>query len=119
MKLETEDAVAQIHQGCRRIAFDGFAGPFGTLQRDDLLTSFKGRVALSCEIVVFRSAVLHAVKDAVAGIDHVLNFFGHRHAVLLHLLHGGLQTNGVPGFKRPQFEIEAPLHGIVDIDDGV
>ncbi len=114
--LEARDAIAEVDQ----------RGPEGVLHDPSLLLQVRqqdrglwaphGLVATRAEIEVEAVNPFLLVKAALSLGQHALHDRWHLHAGSFHLLDARGDPDRVPGLERAHRPVEAPLHGVVDVD---
>ena len=119
MKFKAENAVIQVDQAGRFGSLDNLSFGLHSCQRNNVFADHPFFIAFRYKIIVKHRAVFRFVKRGVPGFQHLLDFLRYLKSIFLHAFDSGCQTDGIPGFKRPHLQIEAPLHGIVDIHNGI
>ncbi len=119
VELEAGHAVAHVDEARAGVLADDLLALLEGRQDDDLGVLGELHVVLLREVVVVGAVFLLRVEGGEPALEHLLDLLGHLLAELLHGLHGLLDPDGVPGLEGPQRVVIAPLHGVVDLHDGV
>ena len=119
MKFATEHSVTNINERCGPAGFYDFVRASEHIQGNDIVTDFNILVGFRYKIIKGCFSVFSFVKRGVSGCKHFSDFFRHVKSVILHLLNGFLNADGIPCFKGTHFKIVSPFHGIVYFNHGV
>ena len=87
VKFETENTIAQIHEGCILIGLNLFAVCLQACQGDDIGTRLDGFVFTGSKIVEKASALLNLIKRGMTGCQHFADIFGDEKSILFHFVH--------------------------------
>ena len=117
MKFEAQYAIAQVDQACALIRAQFLALRFQVGQRDGIGVSRKRPVRLRAQVVVTDLAtVLILIERRVAAGQHLLDPRRDGGTVIFYALHGSGHAERIPDFKRAQLPLEAPLHGVINLE---
>ncbi|EKD39983.1 MAG: hypothetical protein ACD_75C00218G0001 [uncultured bacterium] len=112
MELETEDAVAQVDNRTAGVFLDDFAGLLENLQANFAGFDRHRHVTLFQDIEVLLAALLVVTIESFDALQRLR----HLDAVFLRSFDEGLDADGIEHLERTDFPVEAPAHGVVDID---
>ncbi|EKD34620.1 MAG: hypothetical protein ACD_75C02258G0002 [uncultured bacterium] len=113
MELEAEDAVAKVNDRAVGILLHHLAGLLEDLETNLTRLDRHRNVGFTQQIVVFFFALL---VEAVEGL-YALQGLGHLDAVFFRPFNEILYADGIEHLERTDLPVEAPAHGVVDIDD--
>ncbi len=119
VELEAGHPVAHVDEAGARVLADDLLALLEGRQDDDPGVLGELHVVLLREVVVVGAVLLLRVEGGEPALEHLLDLLGHLLAELLHDLDGLLDADGVPGLEGPELVVVAPLHGVVDLHDGV